>query len=186
MKSNTDPAILPITEGLYLRPASPTDAKALFHLIETQRDYLRQWLPFVDVSQNVKDTELFLQHVTAKGNRSDKVFVIMYHSELAGLISFKDIDYLNRKLEIGYYLSEDLQGNDIMRRSCQALVQHAFETMRMNRIQVKVGIGNVRSSNIPRKLGFQLEGVQREGEFLNGTFHDLEVYSLLRRDWQEH
>lgn len=185
MKAASTPAIIPIAEGLYLRPVAVTDAPALFSLIDKQRSYLRQWLPFIDSSLEVRDTELFLQYVSAKGNTHDKVFVIMYQHEVSGLISFKAVDYQHRKLEIGYYLSEQQQGKGIMRRSCQALVNYAFETMGMNRIQIKVGIGNFRSSNIPQKLGFKLEGVQHESEFLNGRFHDLEVYSLLQREWQE-
>ncbi|WP_242916865.1 GNAT family N-acetyltransferase [Pontibacter liquoris] len=184
MKKNEVPALLPVTEGIYLRPVTLADAAALFHLIDTQRDYLRQWLPFVDASQEEADTRSFLKYVTDKANTSDKVFVILYRGEVAGLISLKEIDYLNRKLEIGYYLSEALQGKGIMRQSCQALVKCAFEDLHMNRIQIKVGVGNTRSSNIPQKLGFLLEGVQRQSEYLNGAFHDLEVYSLLRQEWQ--
>jgi len=185
MKTGSIPAIIPIAEGLYLRPAVVTDAPSLYWLIDKQRPYLRQWLPFIDASQEVSDTEIFLQYVTAKGNTQDKVFVIMYQHEVSGLISFKAIDYQHRKLEIGYYLSEQQQGKGIMRRSCQALVNYAFERMGMNRIQIKVGVGNFRSSNIPKKLGFRMEGVQREAEFLNGQFHNLEVYSLLQREWQQ-
>ncbi|MBF9252792.1 GNAT family N-acetyltransferase [Pontibacter sp. 172403-2] len=185
MKAISTPAIIPVAESLYLRPVAVSDAPVLFSLIDKQRPYLRQWLPFVDASREVGDTEMFLQYVTAKGNIHDKVFVIMYQHEVSGLISFKAIDYQHRKLEIGYYLSEQQQGKGIMLRSCQALVNYAFEMMDMNRIQIKVGVGNLRSSNIPQKLGFTLEGVQREAEFLNGRFHDLELYSLLQREWQQ-
>jgi ribosomal-protein-serine acetyltransferase len=160
------------------------DAHAVYHLIDTHRAYLREWLPFIDYSQSVADTKAYFRTVTDTKNIAEQVFVIVYQGHISGIIGFKGIDYINYKVEIGYWLAGNLQGQGIMRRCCKALVQYAFEDMRMNRIQIKVGVGNHRSSNIPKKLGFVLEGVQRDGELLNGAFHDLEIYSLLQREFK--
>ncbi|GAB3819868.1 GNAT family protein [Pontibacter rugosus] len=154
-----------VTPAIHVREASPADAPALYHLINRDRAYLREWLPFVDMSQSAADTEAYLRYVSADGNTSDLVFVILYKEELAGLIGYKGIDRLNKKLEIGYWLAEPQQGKGIMRRSCQTLLRHAFDTLNMNRIELRVGVGNTRSSNIPQKLGFTLEGIQRQGSF---------------------
>ncbi|WP_237144470.1 GNAT family N-acetyltransferase [Pontibacter pamirensis] len=170
---------------LYLRLTTVDDAPYLYHLIDANRAYLREWLPFIDYSMSVLDTKAYLRAVTDIKNISEEVYVILYQKSIAGIIGFKGIDNVNRKVEIGYWLSGALQGKGIMRRSCKALLQYAFEEMRMNRIQIKVGVGNTKSSKIPQKLGFQLEGVQRDGEYLNGHFHDLEIYSLLFREWQQ-
>lgn len=174
---------LPIDDDLYLRLARTQDAEALFQIIDTQRPYLREWLPFIDMSTSTSVTELYLQSMTAVGNSRDLLFVMVYREEAAGLIGFKEIDSYNKKLEIGYWLSEKLQGKGIVRRSCETLIRYAFEKMEMNRIQIKVGVGNSKSSRIPQKLKFSLEGIQREAEYLNGRFHDLEMYSLLKHEW---
>lgn len=184
MKVNTSPAYIPVAPGLYLRLVTLADAPAVYRLIDKHRAYLREWLPFIDYSRSVADTKAYFRTVTDQKNISEQVFVIVYQEEIEGIIGFKGIDYVNHKAEIGYWLAGDRQGQGIMRRSCKALLQYAFEEMRMNRIQIKVGVGNHRSSNIPQKLGFVLEGVQRDGEFLNGSFHDLEIYSLLQREFK--
>ncbi len=172
-----------VAEDLYLRLASPDDAYSLYHLIDTHRAYLREWLPFIDFSVSVLDTKAYLRAVSDSKNKSEEVYVILYRQDIAGIIGFKGIDQVNRKAEMGYWLSEDLQGHGIVRRSCKALLQHAFGKMGMHRIQIKTGVGNHRSSNVPQKLGFTLEGVQRDGEYLNGRFHNLEVYSLLKPEF---
>lgn len=174
--------ILTIAPDLYLRPVTVDDATALYKIIDSQRTYLREWLPFVDLTRQQSDTALYLQSIVS--STADKVFVIIFEEAVVGLIGFKAIEYFNHKLEVGYWLSEHQQGKGIMRRSCSRLLQHAFEHMNMNRVQLKVAIGNHRSSNIPEKLGFTLEGIERDGELLNGHFHDLRVYSLLKREWQ--
>ena len=49
---------------------------------------------------------------------------------------------------------------------------------RLPRIQIKCAVENRSSSNIPKRLGFKFEGIERDGEPLIGNvFTDLEVYS---------
>ena len=184
MKSSAQPLVISVDENLRLREIAATDAPAIFNLIDSNRNYLREWLPFVDYTKAVSDTEAFILTVTAEANFSDLVFIILYKGQPAGIIGFKGIDLINLKLEIGYWLVEAQQNKGIMIRSCRALVKHAFKQLKMNRIQIKVAIENQRSKKIPLKLDFKKEGVQREGELgSSGEFYDLEVYSLLKREW---
>lgn len=177
---------VPVSEDLKLREVSVNDAHAVFNLIDTNREFLRKWLPFVAYTKATSDTEAFIKSVTAEGNTTDLVFAVLHKGQHAGIIGFKSIDAANLKLEVGYWLAENQQHKGIITRSCSALITYAFERMKMNRIQIKVGIGNTRSNAIPKKLGFTFEGVERDGELLsNGQFHDLEVYSLLRREWDQ-
>ena len=102
----------------------------------------------------------------------------------AGLVGFKDTDRANRKTEIGYWLGEEYQGRGIMTRCVEALCGLAFSELDMNRIQIQCAVGNTKSSNIPRRLGFTLEGIARAGELqADGRFSDIEVYSLLREEY---
>ncbi len=55
----------------------------------------------------------------------------------------------------------------------------------MNRIEVTCAIGNDKSSAIPKKLGFVFEGVSRGAGWLYDHFVDLEVHSLLAKEWQK-
>lgn len=185
MKISPHSTHIPVDSDLYLRLATVDDAPFLYHLINTHRAYLREWLPFIDYSMSVLDTKAYLRAVTDSKNIAEEVYVILYQKSIAGIIGFKGIDHVNRKTEIGYWLSATLQGQGIMRRSCKAMLRHAFEEMGMNRVQIKVGIGNTKSSRIPQALNFKSEGVQRDGEYLNGHFHDLEIYSLLLREWEQ-
>ena len=184
MKTKSQNILLPVTEDILLREISLNDASAIYGLIDSNREFLRRWLPFVEFTKAVSDTEAFIEQVTATSNTTDLVFVILHQGKHAGIIGFKSIDLINQKLEIGYWLAKDQQHQGIAIRSCTALIRYAFEQMRMNRIQIKVGMGNTRSSVIPKKLNFTYEGLERDGELLgNGQFHDLEVYSLLRKEW---
>ncbi len=60
----------------------------------------------------------------------------------------------------------------------------AFKTLNINRIQIKCAVGNTPSSNIPKRLNFKFEGIERDGELLSENhFVDLEIYSKLKSDY---
>ncbi len=159
-------------------------APLIFGTIDRDRHYLRKWLPFVDQTRKLEDTEHFVRHLLKIRKESgDEVYTIWYKGEFAGLVGFKDSDKVNRKTEIGYWLAETMQGKGIMVRSVKKLTDFAFRNLDCNRVQIKVAVGNVKSSAIPRKLGFQFEGIERSGEFHTNKFLDLEIYSLLKTEW---
>jgi ribosomal-protein-serine acetyltransferase len=53
----------------------------------------------------------------------------------------------------------------------------------MNRIQIKVAVGNLKSAAIPHRLGLYFEGIERNGEFHTDRYYDLEVFSILKTEW---
>ena len=171
-------SILHITPYLQLHPAHTTDAAELYALIDKHRAYLRRWLPFIDVTTAVADSEAYLSLVEEQAERNP-VFVIRFYGKLVGLVGFKDTDYDNQRTEIGYWLAENFQHKGIMTSCVRTLVDFAFTDMGMHRIQIRVAEGNTSSRKIPLRLGFQKEGVERDGEMLEpGRFVNLETFSL--------
>lgn len=168
-------------EDISLRPLQADDAKYIYNAIDTQREYLGRWLPFVAGTTSVAVTQAF---VDSAWNAEDRTSTIRKGEQFIGLIGFKATDKANCRTEIGYWLSEAYQGNGIMTRAVERLCGYAFEELGMNRVQIKCAIGNNHSSNIPKRLGFKFEGVERAGElFADGNFADIEVYSLLKNEY---
>ncbi len=112
------------------------------------------------------------------------IFEIAENNVFAGLISLKEIDNLNAKAEIGYWLDAAMTGKGIMTRSCKALISYAFDELRLNRICIKTAVANKKSAAIPLSLHFLPEGTERAGELLNNKFKDLLVYSILKHEWK--
>lgn len=177
--------MLRVTDDIILKQIELADANIVFETISKERNYLRKWLPFVDQTYEIIDTESFILSIYAEPrDRQDLVFVIHFRDEFVGLIGFKGIDKANRKVEIGYWLSEQFQKRGIMTQSLRRLVDYAFKQMDINRVQVKCAVGNHPSKNIPKRLGFVLEGIERDGELLvDNMFTDLEIYSFIKSDF---
>lgn len=175
---------LTIANNILLRNISQEYAEDIFKTINSQRSYLREWLPFIDKTTDLIDTVSYIESVeNAHYEQKDEVFVILCDGKFAGIIGFKLTDKDNMKTEIGYWLSDEMQGKGIVTRSCKELLRYAFVELNLNRVQIKTAVGNHKSKRIPKKLGFKFEGIERDGELLNCGFTDIEVYSLLRSEF---
>jgi ribosomal-protein-serine acetyltransferase len=178
------PLNLLVDDNLMLKEIQLTDTNAIFEIIDTQRDYLREWLPFIDYTKHPGDTRAYILSLYDRlYDKRDLVFSIWYQGSVVGLMGLKGTDRDNHKTEIGYWLSSDMQGNGIVTKSCYRLTQYLFENMAMNRIQIRVGVGNEKSKKIPKRLGFKFEGVERCGELLVSGYTDLEVYSMIKSEF---
>ena len=175
---------LTVDSNLELRPLELSDAVDIFNTIDSQREYLGKWLPFVAFTQELKDTESFVKSVVnAPEDTFEYTFTIRLDDEFVGIIALKNSDTTNRITEIGYWLSEKFQKKGIVTKSVERLCDFAFTEQGFNRIQIKCAVGNTPSINIAKKLGFKFEGIERDGELLTGNiFTDLEVYSKLKKD----
>ncbi|MEE4256848.1 MAG: GNAT family protein [Bacteroidales bacterium] len=161
-------------------------AKEIFNCIDGSRDYLREWLSFVDQTKSWEDTKKYIRSIKeARGALKNLVFEVRYRDKIVGLIGLKDIDLMNNKAEIGYWLIKEAVGKGIMTRSCAALLNYAFDRLKLNKIWIRCAVENTRSCNIPKQMGFSFEGIERQGEMINGRYHDLKVYSLLRKEWKK-
>jgi RimJ/RimL family protein N-acetyltransferase len=66
-----------------------------------------------------------------------------------------------------------------MTEGVRALTTYAFDFWRLDRVEIRVAVGNLRSAAIPQRLGFVEEGVLRQAERHGDCFKDIVVYSML-------
>ena len=173
-----------IRDGVHLKLLEERHADAIFAVVDRDRAYLREWLPWVDPTTRAEDTQKFIRTTLDQfANNEGMVAGIWCGTEFAGTIGTHKIDWLNRKVEIGYWLAAKFQGRGIVTEACRVLTTHAFKEWRVNRVEIHCATGNEKSCAIPKRLGFQLEGVLRQGQLLNGRYVDINVYAMLARDW---
>lgn len=72
-----------------------------------------------------------------------------------------------------------------MTRAVKRVVDFAFEQIQLNRIIIRCAVGNQASCAIPKRLGFVHEGQHRKSEFLQGQYHDSNIFSMLRKEWNQ-
>ena len=110
---------------------------------------------------------------------------IAQNEKIVGTIGLHRLDSSNKSIQIGYWLDKQAQGKGLATRCCRILINHAFDELKLNRIQINCNVENVKSRVIPEKLGFRLEGIHRQVEWLNEEFRDWAIYAMLKEDWDK-
>lgn len=175
-----------INDQLQLRTFTIDDAETLFQLTMASKPYLREWLGWLDYIETVDDSRQNIEG-RIKGlletGGYPKSFAIVYQGELAGTIGFNDINRGIKCGTVGYWLGQDFQGKGIMSQALETLIEYGFRDLGLNKIEIRVATGNVKSRALPEGLGFKQEGVLRDAEWLYDRYVDHVVYGLLRAEW---
>lgn len=159
-------------------------AREIYKKVTESKEFLRQWLQWANEVRSIADIKRYISPILKSDCvKKDIAFEVWFEKDLAGIITLKEIDNVNRKAEIGYWLTEEYVGKGIMIKSCKSLLDFTFKNLGINKVQIKCSVKNIRSCNIPKQLGFSYEGIEREGEFIHKRFVDLKVYSLLKKEW---
>ena len=174
-----------IADGAFLRLLEERHAPVIFDVVERDRAYLREWLPWVDSTTEVEHTRAFIRSTLEQFAANEGLTVgLWYRNEFAGTVGTHKINWPNRKVEIGYWLAAKFQGRGLITAACRALIDHAFDAWELNRVELHCAVGNARSCRVAERLGFRLEGVIREAGIVNGKYLDANLYGLLARDWR--
>jgi len=159
-------------------------AVELFALVDHNRSYLREWLPWLDDNTSLDQTRVFIQGCLQQlATRNGFACGVRYREALAGVVGLHFIDWPNRRTSLGYWLGASYQGRGLITKSCGVLLDHLFTELGLNRVEIACAVGNTKSRAIPERLGFVLEGVLRQQEWLYDHFVDHAVYALLAGSW---
>lgn len=168
-----------INPSLELRLIQPKDASALFAVIDANRVKLREWLPWVDATKKLADTEKYIA-TALREFETTRAFTcgIWSNRQLVGIIGHNRIDWANRAGFPAYWLAPTSEGQGIMMQCCRAVVANAFGELQLTRLFVGVATDNLRAQKIPMKLGFSQVSTLRKAEWLYDRHVDHFIYSL--------
>jgi ribosomal-protein-serine acetyltransferase len=159
------------------------DAEEIFTLVDVSRNYLRNWLPWVDLNTTSQNTKEFICSAQKQYVNNDGFHCcIRYKGKIAGVVGFHRLDQINEIGELAYWLGEQYQGIGLMTKSCKALTDYGFNWLRLERVEILAN--NPRSCAIPKRLGFTQETILYNAEHIGDRFVDNVVYSMLLQDWQ--
>jgi RimJ/RimL family protein N-acetyltransferase len=121
----------------------------------------------------------------SKGTKYTFVIIDNSTGRLAGTSSYGNISEADCRLEIGWsYLGKDFRGKGINGNFKFLMLQYAFETLGMKRVEFKTDFLNARARKALLKIGCTEEGVLRSHSLLHtGRRRDSIYYSILDSEW---
>jgi RimJ/RimL family protein N-acetyltransferase len=172
------------TERLRLRPFTNADAHALFAM-HSNADVLRYWdsPPWSEPER----AERFLaacRQMADEGTGARTAIDRISDGAFLGWCGLTRWNPEYRSASLGYCLNQAAWGQGYATEAAVALLQWAFDTLDLNRVQAEADTRNAASGRVLEKLGFVHEGTLREDCVVNGEVSDSWVFGLLRREWR--
>jgi RimJ/RimL family protein N-acetyltransferase len=126
-----------------------------------------------------------------KGRAEGKEYPFIVHDkkigQYAGCTRFYDIQPQFETLQLGYtWYGEQFRGTGLNKHCKFLLLQFAFETLDMKRVEFRADARNERSIAAMKSLGCKVDGILRSHMPLSdGTRRDSIVLSILQAEWQQ-
>ena len=178
--------VLMVDEGLELRQAMPDDAEEMFVEIEGNREYLREWLPWLDDITSPENEMTFLRGTLREYEKGDGVsYGIRLVGRYIGGMGLNWIDRGNRACGIGFWLSEKFTGQGIVTRCCARLMDHCFDDLEFHRFVLEAATDNTASRAVAERLGMRLEGITKDREWLYDHYVDAALYAITAPEWRQ-
>lgn len=80
---------------------------------------------------------------------------------------------------VGYVLDQEQNGKGYMTEAVKQLVDFAFNTIHLHRLEAGVMPHNIGSIRVLEKAGFQKEGIARSNVKINGEWKDHQILAII-------
>ncbi len=84
---------------------------------------------------------------------------------------------------IGYWIDEEMAGSGLIPEAVVVVLQFAFETLRLHRVEIAIIPRNAASRRVVEKLGLRNEGVALGFLEINGEWEDHLRYAMTSEEW---
>ncbi|WP_158727546.1 GNAT family N-acetyltransferase [Levilactobacillus enshiensis] len=170
-----------MTDFLQLKEPAVTDATALYNLIEQDRAYLEQWLPWADSMQSAADEAAFLQY-SQQRNADRKLWlrIIWVADQPAGMIDIHEMK--DGHGEIGYWLGRDFRKRGVVSHCLALTEQAAFTALHLNKLIILAATANTASRHVAERNHYHLDGILRQHIPSGNDYHDAAIYSKLKTE----
>jgi len=172
------------TERLILRPFRPEDAPAVQRLAGDPA--------IASTTTNIPHpyedglAEQWISNHAARyeaGECATFAITLRESGELIGAIGL-EISREHRRAELGYWVGVPWWNQGYCTEAARALVAYGFRELSLHRIYAMHFRRNPASGKVMRKIGMRHEGSLRQHVSKWGTFEDVEVYGILREEFE--
>ena len=102
-----------------------------------------------------------------------------------GSCGFINYSAVWHRCSLGYELTRHAWGQGYMQEALEGILDWSFQQQApLNRVEALIHQDNAPSIRLAGKLGFQREGRMRSVAFWDNKYHDMDIYTLFKNDFQ--
>lgn len=165
------------TERLQLRKMQVSDSPGLFK-IWSDPEVTRFMNVRCFTAENQAIEMIQLLDDLSQDNKAIRFSIIHKESgEIIGSCGYNAFNFANGTAKIGYDLAKSYWGKGYASEAVSSLVEYAFSSWKLKRIEAKVEPDNLNSIKLLQKLGFTYEGILSQDKGAEEAASDLYLYS---------
>lgn len=174
------------SKNIYVRKLTLSDAENVLQLLVENKEFFE---PFsTDHPSNYysleKQKEIIPLEQNSKENSSCQFGIFLKSTH--GLIGTISLFHINRgplqNATMGYYLDQKNNGNGYTTEAAKMVVDYAFGTLGLHRIEAGVMPHNIGSIRVLEKVGFHKEGIAKQSVKINGRWEDHQILAIINPD----
>ncbi len=166
---------------VFVRPPVRRDEKEFLSLM---RASVRLHRGLVTAPKQPKEFATFLK----KSNLPNSVWLFVCLKEDEKIVGAFHLDQMVfgnfRSAYMGYYVGEPYAGRGYMSEGIRLVLRHAFERLKLHRVEANIQPINAPSIALVRRAGFSLEGYSPRYLKVCGRWRDHERWAITREDWK--
>lgn len=166
------------TERLLLQPVTPDDQQFIFEGLSHP-----EVIPFFgvryDTFEATKKQMEWYEKAYTEGTGGPWKIIEKSSGEKMGVIAFYFYKPEHKKAEVGFWLFPSYWKKGFTSEALEAVINYCKTEKGIHRLEAFVETGNVASSRVLEKAGFDYEGKMKDCEIKDGGYISLLIYALL-------
>ena len=181
------PDVLLESGRVYLCPPTADDWKEWLEVRQKNQEYLAVYEPSWSARYAEQDyylNRLEKQKIEWEAGRG--AYFLIHHAKNHNIIGGVNLNNISmgaaRYASLGYWLDHDYEGQGYMRESIASVIDYAFNTLELRRLNAACLIENNRSARLLQSLGFAEEGLAKKYLQINGAWQDHRLFGLINEN----
>jgi RimJ/RimL family protein N-acetyltransferase len=170
-----------------LRPLQESDIALLRPVALAQPELFQFMSTFIKSDDDLKRFVFQAFSDREQGRSIPFIIIDKRTNTVAGSTRFGNLEEQHKRVEIGWtWLGKEFHNTGLNKAMKYVMLQYAFETMDMNRVEIKTNEHNQRSRRAIESIGGQYEGLLRN-HMINddGTARNTVYYSIIKEEWPD-
>lgn len=172
------------SERLLIRSPRPGDGAPVRAAVLESLAELRPWMAWAQEIDEVEDFEARAREAQAKFLAREDLMLYLFDrtdGTFVGGSGLHRMDWNIPSFSIGYWVRTSLVGRGYVTEAVRAIEAVAFD-LGAKRVSIEMDVRNERSAAVPRRLGYDLEGILRNSATdVHGAPVDMMVWSKTER-----
>lgn len=172
-------------EQIQLRPVCLSDDIAVYEAVRESIAEVSPWMPWCHSDYSREDNRTWLdsrEEVWRQGAEYDFLILERATSSLLGVCGLNHFNEEYRFANLGYWIRTSQTGHGFATKATRLLARFAFESLKLNRVEIIVATDNLASQRVALKANAKREGVLRKRLVDLDRVHDAIMYSLIAED----